>query len=416
MKTVMKRLLLAAGLTLWAPLAAQATGTPDQLQRGEYLTRAADCAACHTQPDGTPFAGGRQFKLPFGVLYSPNITPDPETGIGQYTDAQWIRVLHHGVDRTGTHLYPAMPYPSYTRMSDDDALDLKAYLFSLKPVHATPPANDMSFPFNQRWLMVFWNLVNNPDTRLQPDASKSEAWNRGAYIVQALGHCGECHTPRNFMQAMSGRQFAGTVQADWLAYNLTSDTAHGIGGWSDGALSEYLSTGKAPGHGPASGPMAEAVEYSLRYMTPSDIQAIITYLKTVPAQPDGPAAMPATIQPIATAGLGEHIFIRACAGCHLPNGAGRQSPWAALGGSHSTGDVTAVNMVQILANGSQIQTDRGLMFMHRFTSAYTDQELAAVANYVIAQIGGRQGQVTAEAIGKARQSSDMPRGSATGGS
>jgi mono/diheme cytochrome c family protein len=410
----MRRLLLAALLALAAPLAAHAQSSAAQIQRGEYVTRAADCAACHTKPEGTAFAGGRAFKLPFGTLYSPNITPDTATGIGQYTDAQWLRVLHHGVARGGKHLYPAMPYPSYTRMSDDDALAIKAYLFSLKPVNAVPPANAMKFPFNQRWLMVFWNLVNNPDSRLQSDSGKSAAWNRGAYLVEALGHCEECHTPRNFMQALGGRKFAGTTQADWLAYNLTSDPAHGLGTWSDAALTEYLSTGKAPGHGPASGPMAEAVEYSLRYLKPDDIAAIVTYLRTIPARQDGPEAVPATAKPIATAALGQRIFVDACAGCHLPNGTGRQSPWAALGGSHSTGDVTATNMVQVLANGSQIETASGLMFMHKFTGAYTDQELAAVANYVIGQIGGRQGQVTADQIEKARDATKVPSGPPSG--
>jgi mono/diheme cytochrome c family protein len=399
---MMRRFLLMA-LLLLGPIAAHAQAPTDQITRGEYITRAADCAACHTLPGATPFTGGRAFKLPIGVVYSPNITPDAETGIGQYTDAQWLRVIHRGIDRAGAHLYPAMPYPSYTRMSDDDALAIKAYLFTLKPVHAVAPVNQVKFPFDQRWLMVFWNLVNNPDARFSPDPAQSAAWNRGAYLVAALGHCGECHTPRNFMQALSSRTFAGTVQAGWLAYNLTSDKTHGLGGWSDAALTSYLSTGQAAGHGPASGPMGEAVGYSLRYMTPTDISAMVTYLRSVPAQPDGPDAMPSTIEPIDTSVLGERIFVQACAGCHLPNGHGRQSPWAALGGSHSTGDATGNNIVEVLANGTQIQTDRGLMFMHRFTESYTDQELAAVANYVIGGIGGREGQVTAQQIAKARQ-------------
>ena len=218
------------------------------------------------------------------------------------------------------------------------------------------------------------------------------------------------------MQALSGRRFAGTVQAGWLAYNLTSDPTHGLGGWSDAALSSYLSTGQAAGHGPASGPMEEAVGYSLRYMTPTDIAAVVTYLRTVPAEPDGPDAMPATIQPVETSGLGQRIFVQACAGCHLPNGTGRQSPWAALGGSHSTGDVTGINIVEVLANGTQIQTDRGLMFMHRFTEAYTDQELAAVANYVIGDIGGRRGQVSAQQIAQARDRADAPTNQSGSGS
>jgi mono/diheme cytochrome c family protein len=412
----MKRFIFSAVLTVLAPIVAYAQAPSDQITRGEYITRAADCASCHTQPGGIPFAGGREFKLPFGVIYSPNITPDAETGIGQYTDAQWLRIIHRGIDRAGNHLYPAMPYPSYTRMSDADALAIKSYLFSLKPIHAPAVANKIGFPFNQRWLMMFWNLVNNPDSRFHPDPSQSTEWNRGAYLVEALGHCGECHTPRNFMEALSGRTFAGTVQVGWLAYNLTSDPNHGLGGWSNPALSAYLATGEAPGHGPASGPMAEAVEYSLRYLAPSDISAMVTYLRSIPARQDGPDAVSDTIEPLSTSDLGERIFIQACAGCHLPNGSGRQSPWAALRGSHSAGDVTGTNLVEVLANGSQIQTDRGLMFMHRFTAAYTDQELAAVANYVIGEIAGRQGEVTAQEIAKARTSSDVPSRTPGGGS
>ena len=412
----MRRVLAAFLFSLALPLAARAAAPSDLVQRGEYITRAADCAACHTAPGGTPFAGGRQFQLPFGNLYSPNITPDKETGIGLYTDAQWLRVLHRGVGRNGQHLYPAMPYPSYTKMSDNDALAIKAYLFSLPPVQAPTHPNNFGFPFNQRWLMVFWNLINNPNSRLQPDGSKSAAWNRGAYLVEALGHCAECHTPRNFMQAKSSRQFAGAIQAGWLAYNLTSDPAYGIGAWSDASLEEFLSTGKAPGHGPASGPMAEAVEYSLRYLKPDDIAAMVTYLRTIPPRSAGPDAVSATVTPIATNSLGEHIFIRACAGCHLPDGAGRQSPWAALGGSHSTGDVTGTNITQVLANGSQIDTDEGLMFMHRFTGAYTDEELSAVANYVIGHFSGRQGVVTAKQIEKARPSPKATIGQTGSGS
>ncbi|MCB8878125.1 c-type cytochrome [Acidisoma silvae] len=400
----MRLFLLASLLTIASPFGAWAASPSDLVQQGQYLTRAADCEACHTAPGGTPFAGGRQFQLPFGDLYSPNITPDKDTGIGQYTDAQFLRVLHRGIGREGQHLYPAMPYPSYTKMSDDDARAIKAYLFSLPPVHAPTKPNNFGFPFNQRWLMVFWNLINNPDARFEPDSSKSAEWNRGAYLVEALGHCAECHTPRNFMQAKSSREFAGAIQAGWLAYNLTSDPVHGIGAWSDASLKEFLSTGQAPGHGPASGPMAEAVEDSLQYLKPEDISAIVTYLRTVPARDDGPEVVPATITPLTTAALGEHIFIRACAGCHLPNGTGRQSPWAALGGSHSTGDVTGNNVVQVLTNGSQIETDKGLMFMHPFTGAYTDEELSAVANYLIGQFSARQGQVMPQQISKARQS------------
>ena len=398
------------GLLMLAPGLARADD--DLVKRGEYLTRAADCAACHNSPSGQAWVGGREFKLPMGVLYSPNITPDRDTGIGQYTDDEWVEMMHHGIGRGGKHLYPAMPYNSYTGMSREDVLAIKAYMFAQTPVKATAPENRMRFPFNQRWLMVGWNLFNNPNRRLEPAADRSPEWNRGAYLVEALGHCAQCHTPRNFMQGLSGKHFAGASQQGWMSYNMTSDKDHGIGGWSDEQLVQYLGTGQAEGRGPASGPMAEAVQHSLRYMTPADLKAIVVYLRDVPPLPDGPPALSAAAEPApanvvsastgggadagSPGGLGARVFAQACAGCHLPDGAGRQSPWAALGGDHSTGDTAGNNIVQVLTHGSQIETDQGLMFMHGFTEAYTTAEMAAVSNYVIAHYSGRTGTVTAK--------------------
>ena len=402
----MRRFLLALALTVALPFAAKAAPS-DLVQRGEYLTRAADCAACHTTPDGAPFAGGREFKLPFGLLYSPNITPDAKTGVGSYSDDEFVRVLHDGVAPGGRHLYPAMPYASYSKMSRTDALAIKAYLMSLAPVVATAPEDRMKFPYNQRWTMVFWNAVNNPGKELKPDPSKPADWNRGAYLVEALGHCGECHTPRNVLQGLKdSKAFAGADIQGWHAYNLTSDKNAGLGDWSEAQLAQYLSTGHADGHGPASGPMAEAIENSLRFLTPEDIHAMVVYLKALPAQPDGPPAVPAKAAPPAPNVEGAHLFVQACAGCHLPDGAGRQSPWAALAGAHSTGDGAGTNLVQILAHGSQMQTAQGQVFMHSFTGGYTDAELAAIANYTIGQFGGRQGQVTPAQIKAARGADD----------
>ena len=371
---------------------------------GEYLTRAADCVSCHTAEGGAPFAGGRAIKLPFGTIYSPNITPDRETGIGDYTDDEWVDALQRGIGHGGKQLYPVMPYNSYTLMSREDALAIKGYLFSLKPVHAEAPANSLRFPFSQRWTLWLWNKANNPDHRFVPDSTKSAAWNRGAYLVEALGHCGQCHTPRNWMQGLkTGDAYAGTVQAGWRAYNITNDPKHGIGGWSDAALAQYLSTGFADGHGPASGPMAEAITNSLRYMTPDDIRAMVTYLRDIPPQAQGPESAPPAPAAVADTALGAHIFELACAGCHLPNGHGRQSPWAALAGDQSAADPAATNLLQVLAHGSELRTDHGEVFMHSFAGAYTDPELAAVANFVMARFGGRPGVVMAEDIAAAKR-------------
>ena len=401
----MIRALLAAPVLILAAASAKAD---DLVAKGEYLTRAADCAACHTVAGGPMFAGGRAFVLPMGTVYAPNITPDAKTGIGGYSDDDWLRMLQAGVARDGRHLYPAMPYASYTKLSRDDALAIKAYLFSLKPVETGPtPAATMKFPYDQRWGLAVWNLVNARNKRFTPDSGKSAAWNRGAYLVEALGHCGECHTPRNFMQGLKdAKAYAGANQQGWVAYNISSDKNAGIGGWSDEQLAQYLSTGQAPGRGPASGPMAEAIQYSLRYLTPDDIKAMVAYLRDRPAQPDGPPAVPATVTAAAADPMGAHLYNQACAGCHLPDGKGRQSPWAALGGSHSTGDVNGANLVQILAHGSQMETAQGLVFMHSFTGGYSDAELASIANYAIGQMSGRQGQVTAQQIKNARGPDD----------
>src|ERR1700677_1958019 len=188
------------------------TGVPAGLaqaslvERGEYLARAADCMVFHTTEGGKPYAGGLGFKLPFGMLYSTNITSDKETGIGNYTDRDFLNAVHRGIRRDGARLYPAMPFTSYTYISDADALAIKAYLFSLPPVRAVASDNTLMFPFNQRWAMNFWSVLFNPDTRFEPDASKSAEWNRGAYLAEALAHCGECHTPRNLAFALNNRR------------------------------------------------------------------------------------------------------------------------------------------------------------------------------------------------------------------
>jgi len=394
----MKQIILGLTLASLGASAAWAASPPD----GEYLTRAADCVACHTAEGGQPFAGGRTFKTLFGTLYSTNITPDRDTGIGNYTDDEFVAALHQGIGRGGRHLYPVMPYNSYSMMSREDALAIKQYLSSLTPVHVDAPRNQMRFPFNQRWTLGVWNEVNNPAHPYEADATKSSEWNRGAYLVNAVAHCGQCHTPRNWMQGLSTRGMAGAMEQGWLAYNITQDRAHGIGGWSDTELIQYLSTGTAPNHGPTSGPMAEAITNSLRFLKPEDVRAMVTYLRTVAPRPDGPPANAAPPKAVAVTSLGEKIFAQACAGCHLPNGFGRQSDWAALAGDHSAADPRANNVLQVLAHGSEVKTGKGLMFMHRFTGAYTDPELAAVANYVVETFGNQQGEITGKDLEAAK--------------
>src|ERR1700674_352120 len=387
------------------------TGVPAELksagpvERGEYLTRAADCVVCHTAKDGAPFAGGRAFVLPFGTMYSTNITPDVDTGIGSYTDANFLDAVHKGVGRGNTRLYPAMPYASYTYMSDADALAIKAYLFSLKPVHAPAPKNTLAFPFDQRSLMRIWSVLFNPDKRYEPIVERSPEWNRGAYLVEAMGHCGECHTPRNLAFALNNRQkFAGAVQAGWRAYNITPDRSSGVGAWSDTDLLHYLSTGHADGRGTASGPMGEAVDDSLKYLKPSDLTAMVAYLRTVAGIATGdlpePRAAPAAASfaqdtDSHASPRGKAVYEGACAGCHGWTGISPFIPPATLTGTRSVNDATATNVAQVIIRGGERHAEPGPSNMPAFGSTYSDSEIASVANYVTGRFGAKASDLTA---------------------
>jgi len=358
---------------------------------GKYLARMADCAACHMGADGT-LSGGRAFATPFGTIYATNITPDAKHGVGGYTDDEWVAALQRGVARGGKHLYPAMPYTNYTLMTRDDALAIKAYVMTLPASSAEPPADTMRFPFNIRWLMVFWNWLYNPNHRFTTDSTHDAAWNRGAYLAEALGHCQQCHTPRNFLQGPKhGQAYAGAVQQGWMAYNITSDAASGIGGWSQAEIATYLSNGHADGHGPASGPMAEAVSYSLRYLTGDDAQALAAYLKTIPAVHTTPLPPP---MHVAEDELGARIYEGACASCHRTDGTGTETPLAALAGDQTAMDPGGTNLALILMTGGAVTTNQGSFAMPGFARGYTDTELAAVANYTIEHFGQRVGRVS----------------------
>jgi mono/diheme cytochrome c family protein len=381
------------------------------IERGEYLAKAADCMVCHTKPGEKEFSGGLGFKLPFGTLYSTNITADKETGIGNYSDQDFLNAVQRGKRRDGAMLYPAMPYTSYTYMSDEDVLAVKAFLFSLPPVRAAAPENTLSFPFNQRWAMLFWSAVFNPDTRFAPDTSKGPEWNRGAYLVEALAHCGECHTPRNLAFALDNRQkFAGAVTAGWRAFNISSDKSTGVGGWKDEDLAAYLSSGHAPGHGAASGPMGEAVDHSLSQMAPEDISAIVAYLRSVPPTPS--PGLPATTAPPAPAShkqgitadaRGKMVFEGACVSCHGWSGESAVSPMATLTGAWAVNDPGATNVAQIVISGTKRHTPDGALSMPAFGNAYTDDEIAAVANYVTARFGTKGSKLTAQDVAELRK-------------
>jgi len=398
------------------------TGVPAALknasliERGRWLADAADCTVCHTAKGGTQYAGGFAFQLPFGTIYSSNITPDKEFGIGNWTDAQFLSAVRRGIDDEGQHLYPAMAYTSYRYMTDADVLAIKAYLFSLAPVHADVPKNSLAFPFNQRWLMGFWNVFFAPDQRFRPNISQSPAWNRGAYLAEALAHCGECHTPRNLAFALNNRRkFAGETNAGWRAYNITSDRATGIGAWSDAQLFEYLSTGHAVGRGTASGPMGEAVDQSFRKMPPEDIRALVAYLRTIPPRTsDLPATLAPPAPPSPKEGVlvadvrGKEIFEGACASCHSWTGISPLTPYATLTGARAVNDPSGANVAQAVLAGIRRATPDGEVRMPSFGEAYSDEEIAAVANYVTARFGTRGSKLTPHDVAALRKAVAQP--------
>ena len=396
--------------------AGNPTGVPsglakaDTIERGEYLARAADCLVCHTVPGGTDYAGGLEFPLPFGTIYSPNITADKETGIGNYSDQDFLNAVQRGILPDGAHLYPAMPFPSYTYMTNADALAIKAYLFSLPVVRAVNRPYTLTFPYNQRWTMGLWAWLFNTDQRFAPNTAQSLEWNRGAYIAEALAHCGECHTPRNLAFALNNRRkFAGAITAGWNAYNITSDKGTGIGAWSDDEVAAYLSRGHALNHGTAAGPMGKAVDQSFSRMSETDLAALVIYLRSVPAITTD---LPVTIAPPAPAradagnatanALGKKVFEEACVSCHDWTGVSPISPYATIAGARAVNDASATNVVQVVTAGTRRQTPRGVISMPSFGAAYSDNEIAAVVNYVTDRFGSAASGITGKEVAALR--------------
>jgi len=396
------------------------TGVPadftatDPLARGRYLAQAADCEACHTAEGGQSFAGGRPFQTAFGTIYSPNITPDVKTGIGSWTDADFLTAVHEGRDKNGQHLYPAFPYAAYTYLTDEDVLAIKNYIFSLPPVSNVAPANTLRFPYNQRWLMTIWAALYDPNKRFEPVADRSANWNRGAYLVESLGHCGDCHTPRTLLQALNNREkFRGGMAEGWRAYNLSSDPNSGIGSWSQADLLQYLSTGHSQNRGSAFGPMAQAVHLSFQNLTPSDLGAIAEYVRSVPAvsSPDLPAPKLARASQYPTDDnsadaqmvMGRHLFAGTCSGCHTWTGANDFVPYATLTGTRAVNDPTATNVaLAILRGASPLPASGAIATMPSFGAVWNDDQVAAVANYVIARFGAQPSSISAAEVGKLR--------------
>jgi mono/diheme cytochrome c family protein len=283
-------------------IATAADAPRAQVQRGEYLARAGDCISCHTTQGGPPYAGGYRLNTPFGYVLSSNITPDPDTGIGGWSADDFYRAMHDGVNPHGQLLYPAMPYDFYSKVTREDIDAIFAYLRTVKPVRNAVVANHMDFPFDLRVTIGVWRDLYFTKGAFKPDPYQPPSWNRGAYLVEGLGHCSGCHSPRNLIGGIEqGKELNGAVVDGWFAPDLTRDVAAGLGAWTVDDIATYLKTGAASGKARAAGPMAEVVQNSLSHLTDADLRAVAQYLKSLPPesslrpQTPGPARTPGAV-------------------------------------------------------------------------------------------------------------------------
>ena len=408
----------AAGGPGAAPSATAAGATPSSAspQSGEYLAHAADCVACHTAPGGAAFAGGRGMGSPLGTIYATNITPDPDTGIGQYTLADFDHALRQGIARDGHRLYPSMPYPSYAKITDADVAALYDYfMHSVRPVRQQNRAPEIIWSLNLRWAMGIWSWLFTEPGAYQARADRDAQWNRGAYLVQGLGHCGACHTPRGVLyqekaltEAKAG-YLAGASLDNWSATDLTGTQAQGLGRWSEAELQQFLKTGHN-GSGAAFGSMIDAINYSTQYLTDADIGAMAHYLKSLPAAHDTAAwsADPATAK--ALNGLhyeatGSRAYVTYCAGCHGHDGLGRPPFIPALAGNPAILDPDPVSLINITLNGSSpiVVGERPDVYrMVPFRAALDDRQVAEVVSFMRGAWGNKAAPVTAQQVAELR--------------
>ena len=408
----------------------------DLIAKGQYLAIAADCAACHTDPaTQQAFAGGYAIHSPMGVIYSTNITPSKQFGIGSYSEQQFEQAVRHGIRGDGSHLYPAMPYASYAGLTDEDIHALYTYFMQrVAPVDTQNKITALSFPFNIRQMMFGWNLLFLKSGAYQNDASQSAQWNRGKYLVDNLEHCGECHSPRNLMMAQKQGTDAlsGAALGSWYAPNLTTDKLSGLGDWSRDQLKQYLQTGDVPGKAQAAGPMAEAVTNSLQHLHDADIEAIITYLQSLPAhqQPHQAKAtgdfgqasnVDSEVRGTADLGIGlaqdmsgKALYDSACASCHQPDGQGTADHfYPSLSHNTATGGNTPNNLISAILFGVQREVKGKEVLMPSFgpdsqVQALSDQQIASLSNYIFQQYGNPDLHVTPEQVTALRKGGEQP--------
>jgi mono/diheme cytochrome c family protein len=369
-------ILLIGFVLVFNPKSVEAQ--PSQVLRGEYLARAGDCVSCHTASGGQALAGGGRLNTPFGYMLTPNITPDAATGIGLWSSNDFYRALHAGVNRAGQDMYPTMPYDFYTRVTREDSDAIYAYLRTLKPVSSLIDVNHLHFPFDERWTMAGWRELYFTEEAFRPRPNKSSAWNRGAYLVEGLGHCSACHSPRNLLGAIEkSRQFAGAVIDGWFALDLSEDITTGLGSWTIDDIATYLKTGALKGKTTAIGPMAEVVHNSLQYLTDTDLRAVAEYLKAIPA--DSPLRT-GRHRPDATRVQGANLYIDHCVDCHQSMGRGIPGVFPPLAGNGVVLASDPADILKIIVLGVPPQS--GLIAMPSFAGSMSDQQIASLANYV----------------------------------
>lgn len=400
-KIVTLILLCAAAFTsaaAWAEPPSAAT-----IARGKSLTDAADCTSCHTSDAAQPFAGGKRIDTPFGGITSPNLTPDRATGIGAWSDEDFVRALHQGIAPDGSRYYPAFPYPSFTKISREDVLAIRAYLATLKPVSYSAPPPELIWPLNHRVLMRGWNLLFFKPGEFTENPQKSAEWNRGAYLVEGAAHCGACHTPKNMFGAdKSGQRYGGGEIDGWFAPRLDNAARSGLKSWSATDISEYLQSGRN-GKSHAGGPMAEVIVNSTSKMSDADVQAMAVYLKDLPAgTPESTVAPP----PPSQMADGSAIYKGACIACHEADGGGSPHVYPPLPGNANLQSANPLSALRIILDGAQtVTTPRApnTGSMPSYHEKLTDRQIADVTTYIRNAWGNAASAVSAEQVAKARR-------------
>ncbi len=399
----MRGLALAALLAISAGTGARADDSRLAAD-GRYQAVLGDCEGCHTATGGKPFAGGTVLETPFGKMAAANITPDRDTGIGSWSEAGFRRALREGVAPSGERLYPAMPYPAYARMNDADIAALWVYLRTVTPVHRAVKSNLLHFPFNIRTLMLGWNWLYFRPAIFAPTAGKSQAWNRGAYLVTGAGHCGACHTPKTLLGADRAAALTGASLQGWFSPEITDANPRGLGNWSTQDIVTYLKSGWNS-HAVASGPMAEVVQRSTSGMTDGDLAAIAVYLKDQPAKAVPPAPIPPRDDPAMQAGA--KLYQNNCTACHGADGRGERLIFPPLAGNAVLVQPSAESLARVVLTGAQAvatKTAPTRPSMPSFAWKFNDAEVADLLTYVRSSWGNAAGPVSAASVARFRAS------------